>query len=206
MTDSCGTPRRLPGLALITVVGALFIGACSSGTGGSGTTASTGVAGGPAATAHSTSAPTASSATSSVPTNASSTSTAGVGSAAGSGFCKVAAFADAAQRKAASSLAVDSPAALQKFEAQSLANAPAVRRDRPDGDQRRPRGDRRGRPTAVQRPRRRALRHAQHEHRDLRQAGHAAVQEGGPLDHVLPGFGVRNLAEWLIEARRLRRA
>ena len=70
---------------------------------------------------HSTSAPTASSATSSVPTNASSTSTAGGGSAAGSGFCKVAAVADAAQRKAASSLAVDSPAALQKFEAQSLA-------------------------------------------------------------------------------------
>ena len=44
-----------------------------------------------------------------------------VGSAAGSGFCKDAAFADAAQRKAATSLSVDSPAALQKFEAQSLA-------------------------------------------------------------------------------------
>jgi hypothetical protein len=56
-----------------------------------------------------------------VATNAPSTSSAGVGSATGSGFCKDAAFADAAQRKAASSLSMDSPAALQKFEAQSLA-------------------------------------------------------------------------------------
>jgi hypothetical protein len=62
-----------------------------------------------------------SSAPSSVATSALPTSHAGVGSAAGSGFCTDAAFADAAQRKAASSLSLGSPAALQKFEAQSLA-------------------------------------------------------------------------------------
>jgi hypothetical protein len=121
MTHSRSTSRRLPGLAMIIVAGALVLSGCGSSTAGSATTNSAGGGGGAASTPNSTSATAAPSSASAVSTNGPSTSSAGGGNAAGSGFCKDAVLAEVAQRKSASSLAVDSPAALQKFEAQTLA-------------------------------------------------------------------------------------